>query len=237
MLNVRQIIASWENMRYAESLLFKAVKPQVLAQSNFRCQLPIAREMVIKLIRFQLWWSPFQIFNIKQNVKLSLFIGTLLTKKVPFKLFSCPSNIRLSIPWLANNFSLIWLDNPDNLRRGDKWACPLFNSFKRPFIFPLSSLLRSQSPPISIEIDFRSLLALLISRLLSFVLVTRSWCLGHCVPFDCVRGRVLTLFTFTLQIYCNFSILRFSGCLRCLMSMLILSSLSLCIERRVDQIW
>ena len=82
-------------------LLIEAVKPEVFAEAHLSDKLAILREMIVKMLRLQVFRRTFQITDVKPNVEVGL-VSIILWDLVPAKLFHGSSIERLCVVRLRN---------------------------------------------------------------------------------------------------------------------------------------
>ena len=82
-------------------LLCEAVKPEVFAEAHLGDKLAILREMIVKMLRLQVFRRTFQITNVESNVEVGL-VRIILWDLVPAKLFHGSSIERLCVVRLHN---------------------------------------------------------------------------------------------------------------------------------------
>lgn len=75
---ITQIVASWEDVRDSVLLLTEAIEPQVTAQATLSRQLPIPREVVVKLLRAKATSRTIQVVDIEADMELGLTSGLRL---------------------------------------------------------------------------------------------------------------------------------------------------------------
>ena len=85
-------------MGNAMLMLRKAVEPEILAEAHLSYQFTILGEVIVKVLRLQVFRAAFKITDVESNVKVGLgSIAVILRYLVPVEFFHSPAIERLSV--------------------------------------------------------------------------------------------------------------------------------------------